>query len=94
MSGDTWNKIIRSKGFYIRTYRAAGKSLIISLLINIFLALAIYYGYFNQPIRDFYATSGITPPVQLKPLDHPNNTATPLLPADIPSENSVKAIPD
>ena len=66
MSGDNWNKIINSKSFYIRTYRVAGKGLIISLVINIVLCLAIYYSYFHQPIRDFYATSGITPPSEVK----------------------------
>ncbi|MBA2657027.1 MAG: phosphoesterase [Tatlockia sp.] len=94
MSGDSWNKIINSKAFYIRTYRVAGKSLIISLLINIILSLAIYYSYFHQPERDFYATSGITPPVKLNPLDQRNYSTTPLLGADPPDDNSVKLIPD
>ncbi|MBA3536785.1 MAG: phosphoesterase [Tatlockia sp.] len=94
MAGEAWNKIINSKSFYIRTYRVAGRTLIISLLINFLLSLAIYYLYFHQPVRDFYATSGITPPVKLNPLEQPNYSATPLLETDPPNDNTVKIIPD
>ena len=94
MAAEAWSKIINSKSFYIRTYRVAMKSLIISLLINFLLSLAIYYLYFHQPERDFYATSGIIPPVQLTPRDQPNFSTIPLLEADPPNDNTVKLIPD
>ncbi|KTC85953.1 MULTISPECIES: type IVB secretion system protein IcmM/DotJ [Legionella] len=93
MSRETWNTIINSKSFYVRTYRMGGRTLIISLIINILLGLAIYYLYFHQPERDFYATSGITPPIQLKPMDEPNYSATPLLAPDPIENNTVKVIP-
>ncbi|MBA2709342.1 MAG: phosphoesterase [Tatlockia sp.] len=94
MASEAWNKIISSKSFYVRTYRMAGKGLIISLLLNFLLSLGIYYLYFNQPKRAFYATSGITPPVQLKALDQRNYSTVPLLEADPPDDNTVKMIPD
>jgi intracellular multiplication protein IcmM len=94
MSRETWGIIRNSKSFYIRTYRAAGKSLVISLFINFLLSLAIYYFYFHQPIRDYYSTSGITPPVKLKPLNEPNYSTTPLLETDPAEDNPIKIIPD
>lgn len=93
MGRETWKTIINSKSFYVRTYRMGGRALIASLVINILLGLAIYYLYFHQPERDFYATSGITPPVQLTPMEEPNYSATPLLAPDPVENESVKVIP-
>lgn len=94
MSREAWNTRIHAKFFYVRTYRVAGRYLIVSLLVNLLLSLGIYYRYFHEPERDYYATSGITPPIQLKVLDEPNYSATPLLPADPTSDDTVKVIPD
>jgi len=94
MGREIWNNRIHSKSFYIRTYRLAGRALLVSLLVNLFLGLGIYYRYFHEPMRDYYATSGITTPIQLKALDQPNFSATPLLDADPPSDDTVKIIPD
>ncbi|CDZ76917.1 hypothetical protein BN59_01196 [Legionella massiliensis] len=94
MGRETWNIRIHAKFFYVRTYRVAGRCLILSLLVNLLLSLGVYYRYFHEPPRDYYATSGITPPVQLKVLYEPNYSATPLLPADPVADDTVKVIPD
>lgn len=94
MGRETWNNTIHSKSFYIRTYRLAGRALLVSLLANLLLGLGIYYRYFHEPLRDYYATSGIVPPVQLKALDERNYSATPLLAADPTNDDTVKIIPD
>ncbi|ARG96823.1 type IVB secretion system protein IcmM/DotJ [Legionella micdadei] len=93
MSQEVWGTIKRSKSFYIRTYRLGATSLLISLMLNLLLILGIYYLYFHEPERDYYATSGITPPVPLTPLDEPNYSSTPLLPPDPIDDNSEKVIP-
>ncbi len=93
MGQETWNTIKHSKSFYIRTYRAGATSLIVSLILNILLGLGIYYFHFYEPERDYYATSGIVPPVKLTPLNEPNYSATPLLEADPPNDETVRVIP-
>ncbi|ASQ45262.1 type IVB secretion system protein IcmM/DotJ [Legionella clemsonensis] len=93
MGRETWDTIKRSKAFYIRTYRKGGTFVIVSLIINILLSLLIYYIHFNQPEPDFYATSGITPPIQLTPLNAPNYSSTPLLEPDPTNEDETRVIP-
>ena len=93
MGRETWNTIKQSKSFYVRTYRMTGTLIIVSLLLNLLMGLIIYYLYFHQPARDFYATSGIIPPIKLKALDEPNNSPTALLPPDPVNDESVKVIP-
>ncbi|WP_028388107.1 type IVB secretion system protein IcmM/DotJ [Legionella fairfieldensis] len=93
MTQETWNTIKKSKNFYVRTYRMAIKWLIVSLAMNFLMVFANYYLYFHQPQRDFYATSGIVPPVKLKPMSEPNYSATPLLEPDPPNDNDIKVIP-
>ena len=89
----TWNTIKHSKAFYSHTYRMAGTVIIISLALNLLMGLIIYYLYFHQPERDFYATSGITPPIKLQPMEQANNSATPLLPPDPVNNEPEKVIP-
>jgi len=93
MSRETWNTIKHSKRFYVDTYRRAGSFLVASMIINLLLGITIYYLYFNQPEHDFYATSGVTPPVQLTYMDEPNFTAVPLLANDPDEDNENKVIP-
>ena len=93
MSQENWNLIKNTKGFYITTYRRAGRILVISMIINLSLGLAIYYAYESRPEHDFYATSGETAPIMLKALAAPNNTSVALLAADPENENDVKLIP-
>lgn len=93
MSRETWNVIKNSKTFYIQTYRRGSKYLIVSGCINLLLCLIIYYLHLHQPERDFYATSGITPPIKLNPLNEPNYTGTALLAPDPTNDDEVKVIP-
>ncbi|AHE67904.1 type IVB secretion system protein IcmM/DotJ [Legionella oakridgensis] len=79
MSRATWDLIKNSKRFYVNTYRKAATFLLISAVFNVLLGVAIYFAYFNLPDPDFYATSGVTPPVMLTALDEPNYTSDPLL---------------
>ena len=79
MSRETWRLIRSSKRFYVKTYRAGAKALLVSGLLNVFFSVSIYYAYFSQPEHDFYSTSGVTEPVKLTPLDEPNYSSVPLL---------------
>jgi intracellular multiplication protein IcmM len=93
MSRVSWDVIKRSKGFYINSYRLGLMALIISMLLNCFFGAMIAYIQLTEPERDFYATSGIAPPIQLKALLTPNYSSSPLLPPDPPAENENKLIP-
>ncbi|STY30652.1 Component of the Dot/Icm secretion system. inner membrane protein [Legionella wadsworthii] len=87
MSRETWEVIKGSKNFYVNSYRRGLTALIISLFLNCILGLLIIYTHLTEPERDFYATSGVTPPIQLKPLLAPNYSPNALLPPDPPAEN-------
>lgn len=93
MSREAWVAIKQSKRFYVRTYRNAGTMLFISVCVNLILGFVLYVIYFNQPEHDFYATSGITAPVRLTSMDSPNDSSTPLLPADPDDDGENKVIP-
>lgn len=93
MSLETWNLIKQSKRFYVSTYHWVLNTLILSICINAVIGFLIYYFYFHQNHPDFYATSGVTAPIQLIPMDAPNNGSVALLPNDPDNENDVKAIP-
>ncbi|KTD21065.1 type IVB secretion system protein IcmM/DotJ [Legionella londiniensis] len=93
MSRRAWQIIKNSKGFYVRTYRSSIRVLVISIFLNLILGVLIYYTYFSRPEPDFYATNGVTPPVQLTPLDQPNYTSEPLLPDEVETETDNKVIP-
>lgn len=94
MSRETWNLIKDSKQFYVGTYRRMGTALVISILVNLALGCGIFYTYSNLPEPEFYATSGIAPPVLLTAMDIPNNTSVALLAPDPEIENNVKKIPE
>ena len=93
MSRETWRLVQQSKRFYVNTFRRTGSALIISVLGNLSLAMAMYYVYLNQPEHDFYATSGVTSPILLTPMDVPNNTSVALLASDPENENDIRVIP-
>ncbi|MFY7697390.1 MAG: type IVB secretion system protein IcmM/DotJ [Legionella sp.] len=93
MSRETWSTTKQSKHFYVYTYRFAGGALVISMIMNLCIGLAIMYTYSHQPVNDFYATDGVTPPVQLTYMDQPNNTSTPILGDDADEKNESKLIP-
>lgn len=94
MSRETWRLIKESKLFYINTYRTGLIVLVLSSLLNLFLGIALYYFYFSRPAPDYYATSGVIPPILLTPLDSPNKTSVPLLASDDVSEQETRPIPE
>ncbi|KTD18368.1 type IVB secretion system protein IcmM/DotJ [Legionella jordanis] len=93
MSREAWNNIIQSKGFYIRSYRKGLTWVILSLGVNLILLLSIYYVHFNEPEPDYYATSGIAPPVKLTSLNERNYSSNYLLPPDPVDEDMTRVIP-
>ncbi|PWY56959.1 phosphoesterase [Legionella qingyii] len=93
MSRETWELIKNSKNFYVISYRRGLITLIISLIVNCIFGVLIAYIHLTEPERDYYATSGISPPIQLQPLLAPNFTANALLPPDPPAESEDKLIP-
>ncbi|MCA0404282.1 MAG: type IVB secretion system protein IcmM/DotJ [Proteobacteria bacterium] len=93
MSIENWNNIKGSKFFYVRTYRFGAQCLMISIILNLVMSLMIYYLYISRPDPDFYATSGMVPPVPLRALAEPNQSANALLPPDPVDVNNEKVIP-
>lgn len=93
MSQETWSLIKRSKGFYIKTYRAACSAVVVSLIVNSVLCLTIYYVGMHPTARDYYATNGEKPPIRLTAIDSPNNTSVPLLPDDPVNDDETRVIP-
>ena len=94
MSRGNWNRIKRSKFFYVNAYRSLMKIILVSQLVNVFFCGLIVYTYMNKPKIDFYATNGITPPDKLTALDAPNMSSEALLPPDPPDTEGTKAIPE
>lgn len=93
MTQIVWRSIISSKAFYIQSYRRVVKVIVVSLVINLILCSAISYRYFHQPVQDFYATNGVTPPILLTPLAVANQLNKPLLEADPITMDHSKYIP-
>lgn len=93
MSKQTWTLIKQNKNFNVRVYRLGLMLLSIALLLNIVLIILITYVYLGQPERDFYATSGVAPPVQLKSMLSPNMGPEPLLEPDPPTDERERIIP-
>lgn len=93
MGRGDWKLVQDSKSFYVRSYRRVSFMVFVSLLLNLLLGCGIYYSYFNQPARQYYATSGVTPPVRLAPRDAPNYSAQALLPPDPVNVEEAKVIP-
>jgi len=93
MGRETWRLITGSKKFYITTYRRCLLVLVGSMAVNIVLLVGVYFVYFSEPERDYYATSGVTPPIQLTAYLTPNYAGNALLPPDPISNDQVKEIP-
>ncbi len=94
MSREDWRLIKLSKRFYVNTYRKTGSALLISLALNVCFGVVIHYLYFSQPEHTFFATDGVTPPIELTPMDSPNDTSVPLLGSDaVSTTNVIKVIP-
>ena len=93
MGRSTWAQIKLSKHFNVNVYRRALSVLIFSLLLSVLIIILISYMYLHEPERDYYATSGITPPIKLQSRATPNMTSQPLLGADPPMDDEQRAIP-
>lgn len=87
-------KAITAKSFYVVSYRQLGKMIFFSLVLNGLLFAAIVYVYMHMPPRSFYATNGVTPPIELTPLLAPNTSDTALLPPASVIITKTKVIPD
>jgi intracellular multiplication protein IcmM len=94
MSRGNWNRIKQSKLFYVQSYRKVMTLILVSQVINVILCLLITYFHLHQPARTFYATSGVTSPIQLSPIDTPNYSAEALLPPDPINDDGPKVIPE
>jgi intracellular multiplication protein IcmM len=93
MSQNEWVRIKQSKSFYVMVYRRLLTSIIIFQSINVLLFLGIIYLYVRMPEPNYYATSGITLPIQLTAMNTPNYSAEPLLPPDPSVTESDKVMP-
>lgn len=82
MSRQRWDRMISSKGFYVRLYRKSLTLLWFSGLLNVLLILVAWLIHVSEPMRSYYATSGIIAPIRLTALPHPNEGATALLPSN------------
>ena len=94
MTRSVWRTKIATKSFYVRTYRRICNWILISLLTSIVLSVAISYLFIHQPERQYYATNGITAPVQLTPLDAANKSSNALLQPDPVIPGQTKLIPE
>ncbi|HAF87635.1 MAG: phosphoesterase [Legionellaceae bacterium] len=94
MNREKWQNIKNTRYFYVVIYRKLLSIIAISVALNILLCFAIIFTYWHQPQGDFYATNGMTPPIQLKVLNQPNNTSQALLASDIKNDDNSKIIPD
>lgn len=93
MSRKTWDLIKLDKNFNVNIYRKGLTALILSLLLSCGLAWGIFNLYKHLPERDYYATSGITFPVQLTALSTRNNSSEALLAPDPPDDDELRPIP-
>ena len=93
MGKNTWDLIKNDKSFNVRIFRRGLTALIVSLLLSVLFILFIAKIYLQEPERDYYATDGITPPVQLTPMLKPNESSKPLLGSDPVTSTDNKVIP-
>lgn len=93
MSREAWRLIKHSKMFYINSYRNILRVLVVSMLLNLLLASGLAWKYFSRPPHDYYATSGITPPVMLTAMGAPNMQDTPLMQEEETSDNGERELP-
>lgn len=93
MSRERWAVIKNNKSFHVNIFRRGLVSLIISLGLSCILGILLFYVYLSRPERDFYATSGVTPPIKLTPMLNPNMSSQALLPPDPPTDDKERLIP-
>ncbi|WP_133136893.1 type IVB secretion system protein IcmM/DotJ [Legionella rowbothamii] len=93
MNREGWALIKKNKSFNVNVFRRGLISVIVSLGLSCILGLLMFYVYLAEPERDFYATSGVTPPIKLAPMLAPNMSSQALLPPDPPTDEEEKLIP-
>lgn len=93
MGKQVWAQIKLSKNFNVRVYRLSITLLVCSLMINILIGLLIAIVHLHEPERDYYATSGIAPPVQIQSMSAPNESSQPLLGSDPKTDEVQLVIP-
>ncbi|WP_298626810.1 type IVB secretion system protein IcmM/DotJ [uncultured Legionella sp.] len=93
MSRESWLLIRQNKNFNVNIYRRGLVALILSLILSGIIGAYIFYIYINLPERDYYATSGVTPPVKLKSMPTANESSEPLLEPDPPTDDVPRVIP-
>lgn len=93
MRRESYEEIKNHKHFYRNCFRNARKFFTLSMAINILLVMGVFYKVITQPLPDFYATNGVTGPIQLTALAEANMSSQPLLPNDVPAEMATKDLP-
>lgn len=93
MSHDNWVLIKNKKNFNVNVYRRGLTLIIASLFLSGIFGVLMFYIYLHHPEREYYATSGITPPVKLTSMSAPNASSKALLDVDPPTEKMQKVIP-
>ena len=77
MSRASWNEKKSSKRFYVVLYRRMINFLIVSLILNLGLSILLVNMFSKRPPHAFYATDGITPPMELSARSTPNEGSVP-----------------
>ena len=93
MSRSNWNRIKHNKFFYVNIYRKLLSILVGSQIITLTLFCGIVFIYASRQAPNFYASSGITLPILLSPLNSANPSAEALLPPDPINREAEKVIP-
>lgn len=93
MSKEAWALIKQNKNFNIHVYRNGLSMLIVSLSISCLFVLLAFYFFMHLPERDYYATSGVVAPIQLKSMSTPNYSSQALQVPDMPEDETQKMIP-
>lgn len=93
MSRETWALIKENKNFNVNVFRRGLVFLIISLLLSCTFGVWMFYIYVHLPERDYYATSGITPPIEIKSMLAPNASSKALLDPDPPTDDVLRVLP-
>lgn len=94
MSRENWALIKRGKNFNVNIYRRGLTVLNIFLVLSGVMSGILFYLYLHQPERNYYATSGVVPPVMLQALSEPNRLGVALLEPDPPDDNTPRVIPE
>lgn len=93
MNHESWDLIKNRKSFDVNIYRRGLVALIISLGLSCAFGLLLFYLYLSEPERSYYATNGVTPPVELKSMLTPNMSSRALLDPDPPTDLEERLIP-